>query len=467
MLYPLRPGHYAPAMSSPVSTSNAPIRREQLADIFSGGCKPREAWRVGTEHEKIGFCVDTLRPIPYAGERSIRRLLEELAAHGWEPVLENGQPIALQHDLASITLEPGGQLELSGAPLPTIHDTCMEATDHLKQVRAAGQKLGIGFLGLGFQPRWAQGEIPWMPKRRYAIMRDYMPRVGGHGLDMMLRTATTQANLDFSSEADMVRKMRAGMALQPLVTALFAASPFVDGKPSGYLSYRSACWLDTDPKRAGVPACVFEDGFGFESYVEWALDAPMYFIMRDGAYLDCSGASFRAFLDGRLPQRPGEHPTHADWALHLSTLFPDVRLKGYLEMRGADAGPWPWICALPALWKGLLYDEQALTEAAAMVGDWTHAEVLEMRNQVPRTALSTPFRDTTAGALCARMVDIARQGLARQRCLNARGEDETIFLTPLMQALERGRTQAEEWLALYHGHWRGDISRIFAEAMHI
>jgi len=431
-------------MLSPASTSNATIRREQLADPFRAGCKPPDAWRIGTEHEKIGFCTDSLRPIPYEGERSIRRLLEELAAHGWEPVLENGLPIALQRDHASITLEPGGQLELSGAPLPTIHDTCMEATDHLKQVRAAGSALGIGFLALGFQPRWGRDEIPWMPKQRYAIMREYMPRVGGHGLDMMLRTATTQANLDFSSEADMVRKMRAGMALQPLVSAMFAASPFVDGKPSGYLSY-----------------------LGFEAYVEWALDAPMYFIIRDGAYLDCSGASFRAFLDGRLPQRPGERPTHADWALHLSTLFPDVRLKGYLEMRGADAGPWPWICALPALWKGLLYDEQALADVEAMVGDWTHAEMLELRAQAPRTALSTPFRDTTAKALCTRMVEIAREGLARQHCLNARGEDETIFLAPLMRAAERGRTQAEEWLDLYHGHWRGDISRIFAEAMHI
>ena len=454
-------------MSSPASTSNAPISREQLADFFRAGCKPREAWRIGTEHEKIGFCVDTLRPIPYAGERSIRRLLEKLASGDWEPVLEHGQPIALQMHNASITLEPGGQLELSGAPLPTIHDTCLEATDHLKQVRAAGEALGIGFLALGFQPKWPQDAVPWMPKRRYAVMRGYMPKVGGHGLDMMLRTATTQANLDFASEADMVKKMRVGMALQPLVSALFAASPFVDGKPSGYLSYRSYCWLDTDPKRAGIPACVFEDGFGFEAYVEWALDAPMYFIIRDGEYIDCAGASFRDFLAGRLAQRPGEYPTQADWALHLSTLFPDVRLKGYLEMRGADAGPWPWICALPALWKGLLYDEQALNEAWAMVGDWTHAEVLAMRQEVPKTALATPFRDTTVLALCAQMVDIARRGLARQHCLNSRGEDEAIFLAPLMRAVERGRTQAEDWLELYHGHWRQDISRIFAEAMHI
>jgi glutamate--cysteine ligase len=454
-------------MSSSTCTSDAPIRREQLADFFRAGCKPREAWSIGTEHEKIGFCVDSLRPIPYDGERSIRHLLEELAAHGWQPVLEDGQPIALQQDHGSITLEPGGQLELSGAPLATIHETCMEATNHLKQVRAAGQALGIGFLALGFQPRWTQDTIPWMPKQRYAVMRDYMPKVGDHGLDMMLRTATTQANLDFSSEADMARKMRVGMALQPLVTALFAASPFVDGKPSGYLSYRSYCWLDTDPKRAGIPACVFEDDFGFESYVEWALDAPMYFVIRDGAYVDCAGASFRDFLAGRLKQRPGEQATHADWALHLSTLFPEVRLKGYLEMRGADAGPWPWICALPALWKGLLYDAQALDETWAMVGDWTHAEVLDMRRQVPKTAMATPFRDTTVQALCIRMVDIARQGLARLNCLNARGEDETIFLAPLIRAAERGRTQAEDWLDLYHGHWRQDINRIFSEAMHV
>lgn len=445
---------------------NPTLTPTDLAGWFAEGCKPRDNWRIGTEHEKIGFCMDTLRPIPYDGERSIRKLLELLAGKGWEPVNENGQVIALIKNGASVTLEPGGQLELSGAPLSTIHQTCTETTDYHRMVHLITKELRIGFLGLGFQPKWKQSDIPWMPKARYAVMRNYMPQVGNGGLDMMLRTATVQANLDFGSEADMSKKMRVSLCLQPLVTALFAASPFEHGKPSGFLSRRAACWLDTDPNRTGIPVCAFEEGFGFDSYTEWALNAPMYFIMRDGKYIDCAGASFRDFLKGELPQCPGEFPGMDDWELHISTLFPDVRLKQYLEMRGADAGPWPWICSLPALWKGLLYDEQALEKAWQLVGDWSHGEVSELRQQTPKTAMATPFRDTTVLKLCESMLEIAHEGLGRLNNLNQAGENETLFLAPLQQAITSGQTQAEYWLSAYQNSWHKDIDRIFFEAMH-
>jgi len=442
------------------------LNMDDLAGWFALGCKPRDAWRIGTEHEKIGFCMDSLRPIPYDGARSIKKLLELLIRRDWQPVLEDGNLIALKKAGASVTLEPGGQLELSGAPLDTIHQTCRETTDYHALVRTISDELGIRFLALGFQPKWQQHEIPWMPKARYAVMRSYMPRVGQGGLDMMLRTATVQANLDFGSEADMARKMRISLCLQPLVTALYAASPFEHGKPSGYLSRRAACWLDTDPKRTGVPACVFENDFGFASYAEWALDAPMYFVMRNDIYIDCAGDSFRDFMRGKLSHLPGEYPSMDDWELHISTLFPDVRLKQYLEMRGADAGTWPWICSLPALWKGLLYDEQAKTAAWNMIADWSHSEVVELRNQTPRTALKTPFRETTVLKLCEQMLDISSAGLTRLHEMNEAGEDESIFLAPVIRALESGQTQADRWLAAYQHEWHQNIDRIFIEAMH-
>jgi len=443
-----------------------PLTEAELAGWFAAGCKPREQWRIGTEHEKIGFCLDTLKPIPYEGERSIHKLLTMLEGLGWRAVIEDGHPIALVQGGASITLEPGGQLELSGAPLASIHDTCIETTEHLRLLKQITEELRIGFLGLGFQPKWRRDDIPWMPKERYMVMRRYMPQVGGKGLDMMLRTATVQANLDFGSEVDMARKMRIGLCLQPLVTALYAASPFVDGKPTGLLSNRAACWLDTDPARTGIPACAFADDFGFTAYTEWALDAPMYFIQRHGHYVDCSGESFRAFLNGKLPQLPGELPTMADWELHLSTLFPDVRLKQYLEMRGADAGPWPWICSLPALWKGLLYDEQSLADTWGLVADWSHDEVVALRREVPKTALATPFRDTTVLALCHEILEIAKGGLDRLDIRNPDNETEARFLAPLQHAVANRRTQAERWLDAYHHEWHESIDRIFLEAIH-
>ncbi|MDT8376496.1 MAG: glutamate--cysteine ligase [Mariprofundaceae bacterium] len=446
--------------------NTTPISREQLTALFSKGCKPEDEWRVGTEHEKIGFCIDTLRPIPYAGTRSIKSLLELLSEYSGTPVFEAGNIISIQRGLASVTLEPGGQLELSGAPVQTIHETCRETRNHLALLKEATSKLGIGFLGLGFQPKWHRDEIPWMPKARYAVMKAYMPMVGNSGLDMMLRTATVQANLDFSSEADMSRKMRVACCLQPLVTALCAASPFVDGKPSGFLSSRAACWLDTDPARTGIPECIFEDDFGFEHYAKWALDAPMYFIVRNGQYVNCSGQSFRDFLHGRLPALPGELPTMDDWELHVGTLFPEVRLKQFLEMRGADAGLWPWVCSLPALWKGLLYDEVALEKAWNLCAAWSHTEVSQLRRQAPRSGFATPFRDSDLHALCESMLDIARGGLERINALNSDGENEASFLEPMIHAVTHKKTQADTWLDAYHGHWDRNIDRIFIEAIH-
>lgn len=446
---------------------NQNLTTDDLAAWFSLGCKPREQWRIGTEHEKIGFCMDTLKPIPYDGKRSIRRLLEMLAGGDWKPVEENGNIIALQNDMASITLEPGGQLELSGAPLDSIHATCAETTEYLRMLKNITDELRIGFLGFGFQPKWLREEIPWMPKTRYEVMRRYMPEVGSGGLDMMLRTTTVQANLDFGSEADMARKMRVALCLQPLVTALFAASPFEDGKPSGFLSRRAASWLDTDARRTGIPACVFADDFGFAGYTEWALDAPMYFVIRENQYIDCAGGSFRDFMAGKLPQLAGQFPSMDDWELHVSTLFPDVRLKQYLEMRGADAGPWPWICSLPALWKGLLYDQQALDRAWDMIKNWTHTEVSGLRSEVPRTAMSTAFRDTSVLNLCRQMLDISRAGLEQLNICNNAGESEARFLAPLEHTVECGQTQAERWLAAYYGEWNQNVDRVFFEAMHM
>src|SRR3954468_2592114 len=381
-------------MSAPPSGQGEPVTgRRELVEYLAQGCKPRAAWRVGTEHEKFCFTQDDLRPLPYAGPRSIRALLEGLAERfGWTPGLEADQPIALTKQGCNISLEPGGQFELSGAPLETLHQTCCEAHTHLDELKKIAEPLGVGMLGMGFQPKWPRQDIPWMPKARYAIMGSYMPKVGKLGLDMMLRTCTVQVNLDFASEADMVRKFRVSLALQPIATALFANSPFIEGRPAGYVSYRSHIWTDTDPDRSGDLPFVFQQGFGFQQYVDYALDVPMYFVYRDGKYIDASGQSFRDFLQGKLPALPGELPLMTDWADHLTTLFPEVRLKRYLEMRGADGGPWRGLCALPALWVGLLYDGQALDAAWDLVKDWTDEERPHLRADVPRHALDTIHR---------------------------------------------------------------------------
>ena len=439
--------------------------RRQLIDWLATGCRTRSDWRIGTEHEKFGFTWDDLRPLPYEGARSIRALLEGLRdRYGWRGVHEGERLIALEHhDGASITLEPAGQLELSGAQLEHLHQTCCEVNSHLAQVKSIADPLDIGFLGMGFQPKWRREDMPWMPKGRYTIMRAYMPTRGDLGLDMMTRTCTVQVNLDFSSEADMVRKFRVALALQPVATALFADSPFTDGKPNGYLSYRSHIWTDTDPDRTGMLDFVFEDGFGFERYADYLLDVPMYFVYRQGRYIDASGQSFRDFLAGKLPALPGEQPTIKDWADHATTAFPEVRLKRYLEMRGADGGPWNRLCALPAFWVGLLYDETALDAAWDLVRDFTQDERHQLRDTVPKRALRTPFRGETVLELARRTVTVAADGLARRAIFNANGADERVYLEPLIEFLSAGITPAERKLALYETVWNRSVDPVFRE----
>jgi glutamate--cysteine ligase len=452
-------------MSAPPEAQGAPITdRRELVAYLEAGCKPKSDWRIGTEHEKFGYTHDDLRPLPYEGERGVRALLEGLAARfGWRAISEHRRPIALQRGGASVTLEPGGQFELSGAPVKTLHETCAEVHEHLDQVRTVAEPLGIGMLGLGFQPKWRREDIPWMPKGRYRIMREYMPKKGNLGLDMMLRSCTIQVNLDFASETDMVQKFRVGLALQPLATALFANSPFTEGRPNGFLSYRSHIWTDTDPDRCGMLPFVFEDGMGFERYVDYALDVPMYFVYRDGAYIDASGQSFRDFLGGRLPALPGKIPTITDWNDHLTTLFPEVRLKRFLEMRGADGGPWRSLCALPALWVGLLYHQPVLDAAWDRVKDWTMEELAYLRAEVPHAGLKTRFRGRALLDVARDMFELAAAGLEARAEEDWTGQDERQFLTVLRTVLETGRTPAEEKLDLFYGRWNRSVDPIFAE----
>ncbi len=456
-------------MSSPSHTADTPITgRNQLVDYLASGGKPKADWRIGTEHEKFGFRLDDLRPPTFDGERGIEALLEGLVRFGWTPVRESvdGNPprtIALVRDGASVTLEPAGQLELSGAALEDIHQTCVETGTHLNEVRQVADQLQLGFLGMGFQPKWSRADMPWMPKGRYRIMRDYMPRVGDLGLDMMTRTCTVQVNLDYADEADMVKKFRVSLALQPVATALFADSPFTEGRPNGYLSYRSHIWTDTDPDRTGMLDFVFEDGFGYERYVDYMLDVPMYFSYRDGVYVDASGKSFRKFLRGELDVLPGVLPTLRDWSDHLTTAFPEVRLKKFLEMRGADSGPWARICALSAFWVGLLYDDAALDAAWDLVRDFTLVERHVLRDGVPRHALKLPFRDASVRELAVEALKISVAGLRRRAALNGDGSDESRFLDPLLEIAESGQTAAERKLELFHGPWNGDIDRVFRE----
>ncbi|HEX8388817.1 MAG TPA: glutamate--cysteine ligase [Sphingomonas sp.] len=438
--------------------------RDQMLRYFATGEKPAERWRIGTEHEKFVYRTSDHAAPSYDEPGGIRDLLMALTEFGWTPVEENGRVIALTGQDGSVSLEPAGQFELSGAPLENLHQTCAETGRHLRQVKSAGDKLGVGFLGLGMWPDKARGELPIMPKGRYDIMRRHMPRVGSLGLDMMLRTCTIQVNLDYSSEADMAKKFRVGLALQPLATALFANSPFTEGRPNGMLSFRSHIWSDTDPHRTGMLPFVFEDGFGYERYLDYALDVPMYFVYREGRYVDAAGLSFRDFLEAKLSVLPGELPTMEDWADHLSTAFPEVRLKSFLEMRGADGGPWNRICALPALWVGLLYDQGALDAAWDLVKGWSIEERQTLRDSVPKMALDAPLPG--GGALrdiAERALDIAHSGLSARARLNAAGEDETGFLDPLREIVRSGKVPAETLLERYNGSWGGDVSRAYAE----
>lgn len=449
-------------------TYSPPI--ESRADLIEGmarGCKPESEWRIGTEHEKHVFHTDPLRPVAYEGPDGIHALLDGVAERtGWEPFFDEGNPIGLWDKTAhgGISLEPGGQFELSGAPQPDLHATAAETAEHMRIAREVGAPLDIHFLGLGVTPLWSVAEIERMPKSRYGIMAPYMDKVGTLGTSMMFRSATVQTNLDFSSEADMVKKLRVSLALQPVATALFANSPFADGRDTGYLSYRSHIWLNTDDSRTGMLPFAFDEGFGFEQYADYALDVPMYFVLRGGHYVNVAGESFRDFLEGNLPQLPGEKPTRRDWNYHLGTIFPEVRLKQYLEMRGADMGDEKSVTALSAFWTGLLYDEVSLEAAYELIEPWTREERDHMRREVPRLGLMTPHDRSSLYDVAAQAVGIAEAGLVRRDRRNAQGKDETIHLAPLEETIRLAKSPAERWLDKFRGEWDGDVRKIFKEA---
>ena len=440
--------------------------RDDLVAWLEAGCKDPGKFRIGTEHEKFPFTLAGHDPVPYEGPHGIRALLEGMQAqNGWEPIMEGEAIIGLADAVGggAISLEPGGQFELSGAPLRTVHETCAEVNSHLEQVRSIATPLGFGFLGLGMSPKWTRAQTPVMPKGRYRIMANYMPKVGTLGLDMMFRTCTVQVNLDFATEADMVKKLRVGLALQPITTALFANSPFTEGRLNGFLSFRSEVWRDTDKDRTGMMPFAFEEGMGFERYVDYALDVPMYFIKRGDSYIDVAGSSFRDLLAGRHPAVPGESATVSDWANHLSTIFPEVRLKRYLEMRGADGGPWRNLCALPALWTGIYYDGAALDAAWDLCKGWSAADRQTLRDGVPRLGLKGDIAGRPVIEVARDMVEIARAGLARRDYRDSQGRDETRFLAPLQEAVATGRTPAEELIARYEGPWQHSVEPIFDE----
>ena len=453
-------------MSIP-QTGGGPIERhEQMAQYLADGCKPKADWRIGTEHEKFGYCKDSLKPLPYAGERSIEAVLGGLRDRfGWAPVVEGGKLIGLTKDGANVSLEPGGALELSGAPLETIHETCDEVNVHLHEVKEVADEIGVGFIGLGAAPIWQHDEMPLMPKGRYRLMDDYMQRVGTSGTTMMRRTCTVQVNLDFGSEPDMVQKMRVALALQPVATALFANSPFFEGKVNGHKSWRARVWRHLDDDRTGMLPFVFEDGFGFEAWVDYMLDVPMYFVYRDGKYINALGMSFRDFLKGELPALPGEKPTLSDWADHLTTVFPEARLKQFIEMRGADGGPWRRLCALPAFWVGLMYDQGALDAAWDLAKGWDAETRDEWRVAASVDGLQAIVGGVKMHDLAREVVTIAEAGLKARACPGAGGlvPDESHFLNALKDSIDSGKVPADELLEHYHGDWCGDLTRVFDE----
>jgi glutamate--cysteine ligase len=450
------------------TTDHTPLTSvSELADYMAGGCKPDTDFRIGTEHEKFAFFRADNSPVPYFGDASISALLKGMQQKlGWEPIMDGDNIIGLGETggMGAISIEPGGQFELSGAPLETLHQTCRESNQHLAVLREIAEPMGIRFLGIGGSPKWTLSETPVMPKSRYKIMTRYMPKVGTHGLDMMYRTCTIQVNLDFASEADMARKMQLSLKLQPLSTALFASSPFTEGKPNGLLSWRGEIWRDTDNARGGLMPKAFEPGFGFATYVEWALDVPMYFVVRDGKYHDCTHITFRQFMAGALKGEVADwQPTLGDWTNHLGTLFPDVRLKRYLEMRGADGGPWRRICALPAFWVGLLYDDAAMTAAEALTRDWSYQDVLALRDAVPAGGLAAEIAGRPLMDVARDIVAISREGLKARNRLNGEGQDEQVFLQPLDEILAKKKVLAEEMLSLYQGRWNGSVEPVFDE----
>jgi glutamate--cysteine ligase len=452
-------------MSIPQTGGGLIEDHSQLAEMLSDGCKPKENWRIGTEHEKFGYCQDSVLPLSYEGDRSIKAVLTGLQnRYNWAPVEEAGNIIGLTKDGANVSLEPGGQLELSGAPLETIHQTCDEVNVHLEEVKSVADEIGVKFIGLGAAPEWSHEQMPLMPKGRYKLMNAYMEKVGTHGTQMMRRTCTVQVNLDFGSEADMVQKLRVALALQPVATALFANSPFFEGKPNGHKSWRARIWRDLDDSRTGMLPWVFEDGMGFERWVDWVLDVPMYFVYRDGKYIDALGMSFRDFLKGELPALPGEKPLLSDWADHLTTVFPEARIKQFIEMRGADGGPWRRLCALPAFWVGMMYDQTALDAVWDLCKDWTAEQREALRVAASVDGLQAKVDGINMHDVAREVVAISHAGLKARAKPGAGGmvADETHFLNALHETIETGKTPADELMDHYNGDWNGDLKKVYS-----
>ncbi|MBC6442715.1 MAG: glutamate--cysteine ligase [Rhodobacteraceae bacterium] len=453
-------------MSIPQSGGGLIESCDQLAEYLENGCKSVEDFRIGTEHEKFGYCKENLLPLPYDGDQSIRAMLDGLRDEfGWAPLEEGGNIIGLTKAGANVSLEPGGQLELSGAPLESVHETCDEVNQHLDEVKTVAERIGAGFIGLGAAPVWTHEQMPMVPKGRYRLMTDYMGRVGTHGTQMMYRTTCIQVNLDFQSEADMVQKFRVALALQPVATALFANSPFFEGRKTGHMSWRSRIWRDLDADRTGLPAFVFEDGMGFERYVDYALDVPMYFVYRDGEYVDALGQSFRDFLKGELPALPGVVPNLSDWADHLTTIFPEARIKRFMEMRGADGGPWRRICALSAFWVGLMYDRTALDAAWDLAKGFDAKTREALRVAAGVDGLEANVSDLKMLDLARECVHICREGLKARARPGAGGliPDETHFLNTLEEVVETGKSPAAELLEQFDGPWNGNLDHVYAE----
>jgi glutamate--cysteine ligase len=454
-------------MARDVSDSTPVGSKDELISWIAVGEKPPAAFRIGTEHEKFPFYRQDNAPVPYEGrgdKGGIRHLLEGMQAKlGWEPIIDDGHIIGLggPEGGGAISLEPGGQFELSGAPVETIHDTAAELAAHFADLKAVAEPHDIGFVPLGHSPLWTRAQTPVMPKGRYKIMSNYMPKVGTRGLDMMFRTCTVQVNLDFASEADMVRKLRVSLALQPLATALFASSPFTEGQLNGFQSMRSEIWRDTDNARSGMIPFAFDEGMSYEAYVDWALDVPMYFVKRGPVYHDVAGASFRDLLAGKLAQLPGQRATISDWANHLSTLFPEVRLKRFLEMRGADAGPAELLNALPAFWVGLLYDQTSLDAAWDLVKGWSNEQRQALRDTVPKQGLAAEIAGRKLQDVAVEVLALSRAGLARRARLNAAGQDETVFLDPLVEIVGAGWTLSQQLASIFKTEWNGQVGPIF------
>lgn len=443
---------------------NEPVESKAgLVRYHEKGAKTKDGVLIGAEHEKFVLDARTFKPVPYEGPRGIQALLTKLSAFGHEPVMEGENIIGLTRGLAGVSLEPAGQFELSGAPFPDLHLMSAELDIHIRQAKQAADELGLIFLPVGYHPEARFEDMPWMPKGRYAVMRRYMPKKGNRGVEMMLLTCTTQANLDYTSEADMVKKMRVSLALQPVVAALFASSPFKAGKASGLVSNRCDVWQDVDPDRCGTLPIAFEADFGYERYVDFALDVPMYFVYRDGKYIDCAGQSFRDFLEGKLPGFPGEKPLLFDWINHLTTIYTDVRMKSYLEMRGSDVGPAPLIKALPALWTGLFYDGVALDAAQEIIKGWSVVDIEEARREMPRVGLNHSIQGQKFSDIAGKIVALAAEGLRKRARRDKNGADETYYLEPLSNLLETGQTEAERLCGLYHKEWGGDIRHIYKE----